>query len=80
MLIPSLWIPPPSLYGCADLLFGCLLWPREGADWRLPGTAAVPLGAHAPSFGFQHVYLLPPLLLFPGRTSICGCVCLNVHV
>lgn len=54
--------------------------PREGADWRLPGTTAVPLWAHVLSFGLQHVYLLPPLLLFPGRITMCGGEHLHVHV
>lgn len=44
---------------------------REGADWRLPGTTATPLRAHSLSFGLQHVYLLPPLLLFRGHISMC---------
>ncbi|CAL8295067.1 unnamed protein product [Arctogadus glacialis] len=55
------------------------------ADWRLSGTTAVPLGAHAPSFGLQHVYLLLSLLLFfsllvENGLYVCMCVCLCLCV
>lgn len=74
MLIASLWISPPLLTAAKTSYLGvscgCSLL-REGADWRLPGTTATPLRAHALSFRLQHVYRLPPLLLFRGHISMC---------
>lgn len=81
--IPSLWISPtpcPHLYGCVDLLFSCLLWPREEADCRLPKTTAVPLGACTASFRLRHVHPLLPLLPFLGRISMCVFVCMWTHL
>lgn len=68
--MPSLEVLPPFSRGCGaeGSYFGRLLWLGAQLGKGLTGdslpTTAVPLRAHAPSVGLQHVYLLPPLLLF----------------